>query len=454
MNHDKISELREKSIKKLLIEYSTPAIIAMTAMSLYNIVDNIFLGHGVGSIAISALAVAFPFMNLTGAFGSMIGVGGSSLLSIKLGRKEIKQANNILGNVLDLSLILSISISIITLIFLDQILVFFGASENTLPYAHDYMTIILYGNVVSHLFFSFNALLRAIGKPNLAMRTTITTVLANAILDPIFIFALDMGIQGAAIATIIAQVISMIWQLKIFTNKSNIINFHWGIYKLNFKLIKEILAIGASPFLMNAAACVIVIFINQSITKYGGDTGIGAYGIINKLVFIAAMIVMGYNQGMQPIAGYNYGAKLYNRVDQVLKLTIIYSTIVVCVMFLICMIFPEIMISIFTSDKELIQFGSHGLRLTIICLPLVGFQMVTSNFFQSINMAKKAIILSLSRQMLILLPLILILPPMWGADGVWLAQSLSDGFSSLIAGYMLWQFFRNTKKNKNNIIEV
>jgi len=448
MKDNKITELREKSIKKLLIEYSTPAIIAMTAMSLYNIVDNIFLGHGVGSIALSALAVAFPFMNLTAAFGAMIGIGGSSLLSIKLGRKEIKQANDILGNVLDLSLIISIAISIITIIFLDPILIFFGASANTLPYAHDYMIIILYGNVITHLFFSFNALLRSIGKPNLAMKTTITTVVANAVLDPIFIFVFDMGIQGAAIATVIAQVISMLWQLRIFTNKDNIIHFQWGIYKLNFKLIKEILSIGASPFLMNAAACVIVIFINQAITKYGGDTGIGAYGIINKLVFIAAMIVMGYNQGMQPIAGYNYGAKLYDRVEEVLKLTIIYSTIVVCTMFLICMIFPETMISIFTSDKKLIKLGAHGLRLTILCLPLIGFQMVTANFFQSINMATKAIILSLSRQMLILLPLILILPPLWGSDGVWLAQSLSDGLSSLIAGYMLWQFFR---KQKNRI---
>jgi len=448
MKDNKITELREKSIKKLLIEYSTPAIIAMTAMSLYNIVDNIFLGHGVGSIALSALAVSFPFMNLTAAFGAMIGIGGSSLLSIKLGRKEIKQANDILGNVLDLSLIISIAISIITIIFLDPILIFFGASANTLPYAHDYMIIILYGNVITHLFFSFNALLRSIGKPNLAMKTTITTVVANAVLDPIFIFAFDMGIQGAAIATVIAQVISMLWQLRIFTNKDNIIHFQSGIYKLNFKLIKEILSIGASPFLMNAAACVIVIFINQAITKYGGDTGIGAYGIINKLVFIAAMIVMGYNQGMQPIAGYNYGAKLYDRVEEVLKLTIIYSTIVVCTMFLICMVFPETMISIFTSDKKLIKLGSHGLRLTILCLPLIGFQMVIANFFQSIGMATKAIILSLSRQMLILLPLIIILPPLWGSDGVWLAQSFSDGLSSLIAGYMLWQFFSKQKKTK------
>ena len=437
--------LGTESIGKLLMQYAVPAIIAMTASSLYNMVDSIFIGHGVGTMALSALALTFPLMNLGAAFGALVGVGAATLISVKLGQKDYDTAQRVLGNVFVLNILLGLAFTVIVFPFLNPILYFFGGSDETVEYARQFMEIILLGNVVTHLYLGLNAVLRASGHPKQAMYATIATVAINTILAPIFIFMFDWGIRGAAIATVSAQVIALLWQLKQFNNANELLHFRRGIFRLKRKIVFDSLAIGMSPFLMNLAACLIVILINQGLKKYGGDLAIGACGIVNRLVFIVVMIVMGLNQGMQPIAGYNFGAKLYDRVNKVLKLTIIYATCVTTFGFLVGMLAPNLVVGIFTSDAELTELSATGLRITVMFFPIIGFQMVTSNFFQSIGMAGKAIFLSLTRQMLILLPCLLILPHFFGVAGVWYSMPVSDLLASLIALVMLVYQFRKFK---------
>ena len=436
------SALGTESIGKLLMQYAVPAIIAMTASSLYNMVDSIFIGHGVGTMAISGLALTFPLMNLAAAFGSLVGVGASTLISVKLGQRDYDTAQRVLGNVFVLNMVLGVAFTIIVMLFLDPILYFFGGSDQTVGYARDYMQIILLGNAVTHLYLGLNAVLRSSGHPQKAMYATIATVVINTILDPVFIYGFGWGIRGAAVATIVAQVISLTWQFKLFSNKDELLHFHRGIFRLKRKIVFDSLAIGMSPFLMNLAACFIVIIINQGLKKYGGDLAIGAFGIVNRLGFIVVMIVMGLNQGMQPIAGYNFGAKLYGRGNKVLRLTIIYATAVTTFGFLVGMLVPDLVVGIFTSDAELTELSVTGLRITVMFFPIIGFQMVTSNFFQSIGMAGKAIFLSLTRQMLILLPCLLVLPQFFGVAGVWYSMPVSDLLASLIALVMLVCQFR------------
>ena len=437
--------LGTESIGKLLMQYAVPAIIAMTASSLYNMVDSIFIGHGVGTKAISGLALTFPLMNLAAAFGSLVGVGASTLISVKLGQRDYDTAQRVLGNVFVLNILLGLAFTLVVMAFLDPILYFFGGSDQTVGYARDYMQIILLGNAVTHLYLGLNAVLRSSGHPQKAMYATIATVVINTVLDPVFIYGFGWGIRGAAIATIVAQVISLAWQFKLFSNKEELLHFHRGIFRLKRKIVFDSLAIGMSPFLMNLAACFIVILINQGLKEYGGDLAIGAFGIVNRLVFIVVMIVMGLNQGMQPIAGYNFGAKLYERVNKVLKLTIVYATVVTTFGFLVGMLVPDLVVGIFTSDAELIDISARGLRIVVMFFPIIGFQMVTSNFFQSIGMAGKAIFLSLTRQMLILLPCLLILPRFFGVAGVWYSMPVSDVLASLIALVMLVMQFRKFK---------
>ena len=437
--------LGTESIGKLLMQYAVPAIIAMTASSLYNMVDSIFIGHGVGTMALSALALTFPLMNLGAAFGALVGVGAATLISVKLGQKDYDTAQRVLGNVFVLNILLGLAFTVIVFPFLNPILYFFGGSDETVEYARQFMEIILLGNVVTHLYLGLNAVLRASGHPKQAMYATIATVAINTILAPIFIFMFDWGIRGAAIATVSAQVIALLWQLKQFNNANELLHFRRGIFRLKRKIVFDSLAIGMSPFLMNLAACLIVILINQGLKKYGGDLAIGAFGIVNRLVFIVVMIVMGLNQGMQPIAGYNFGAKLYDRVNNVLKLTIIYATCVTTFGFLVGMLAPNLVVGIFTSDAELTELSATGLRITVMFFLIIGFQMVTSNFFQSIGMAGKAIFLSLTRQMLILLPCLLILPHFFGVAGVWYSMPVSDLLASLIALVMLVYQFRKFK---------
>ncbi len=440
------TELGTERIGKLLMQYAIPAIIAMTASSLYNMVDSIFIGHGVGPLAISGLAITFPLMNLAAAFGSLVGVGASTLISVKLGQKDYTTAQHILGNVVSLNLLIGLLFTLVSLLFLDPILYFFGASDATLPYARDYMITILLGNVITHMYLGLNSVLRSAGHPQKAMAATILTVVINTLLDPLFIYTFHMGIRGAAIATVLAQVISLCWLIKIFCNKEELLHLKRGIYRLKMTLVENIIGIGLAPFFMNLASCFIVILINKGLKLYDGDLAIGAFGIVNRIVFLFVMIVMGLNQGMQPIAGYNFGAQHYHRVNQVMKYTVIAATLVTTTGFLVGELMPELAVSAFTTDAQLIQLSANGLQVVVLFFPIIGFQMVTSNFFQSIGMAKKAIILSLSRQVLILIPCLLILPLFWGVKGVWYSMPISDITASIIAGTMLYAQFKHFKQ--------
>lgn len=438
-------ELGTKPVGSLLMQYAIPAIVAMVASSLYNMVDSIFIGQGVGPMAISGLAITFPFMNLSGAIGACIGVGASTYLSVKLGQKDYSMAQRILGNSVILKIITGIIFGAICLLFLDPILRFFGASDNTLPYAHEYMVVILLGNVFTHLYFGMNALLRAASKPKQAMYATIFTVVLNTALDPIFIYTLNMGIRGAALATILSQITALCWQIKQFSNPHELLHFKRGIYKLDWSIIKNILAIGVSPLAMNTCSCIIVIFINTALVKYGGDMAVGAYGIANRIGFLFFMIVMGINQGMQPIAGYNYGAMHFDRMLKVLKLSMISATAIMAVGWLVGELMPYPCARLFTTDAELIEQAVKGIRLNMIAFPLIGSQAVITNFFQSIGKAKISIFLSLSRQMVFLLPLLVALPPMLGVDGVWYALPASDTVAFLVTWIIMIRYMHKFK---------
>lgn len=436
-NNKATLELGTKPIGRLLMQYAMPAIIAMTASSLYNMVDSIFIGQGVGPMAISGLALTFPFMNLGAAFGAAVGVGASTCISVKLGQKDYGTAQRILGNTVTLNVIVGLLFSVVSLLFLDDILYFFGASPRTIPYARDYMVIILLGNVFSHMYFGMNAVLRAAGKPRQAMYATMFTVVMNTLLDPLFIYVFDMGIQGAAFATILSQMMALTWQMKLFTDRRELLHLQRGTFGLDGRLVRNIIAIGMSPFLMNVCACIVVIFINKGLLAYGGDLAVGAYGIVNRVAFVFVMIVMGINQGMQPIAGYNYGAQRNDRLMRVLKLSMMAATAVTTTGFLIAEIFPRECARLFTSDDQLLDMSAHGMRIVMFSFPIIGYQMVVTNFFQSIGRASVSIFLSLSRQMLFLLPMLIILPPIMGADGVWLSMPVSDTVASVVTAIVM-----------------
>ncbi len=432
-------------ISKLLSQYAVPAIIAMTASSLYNIADSIFIGHGVGAYAISGLALTFPIMNLAAAFGSLVGAGAATLLSLKLGQRDYEAANKVLGNVLTLNLILGIVFTVVGLIFLDPVLYFFGASEHTITYARDFMQIILCGNVVTHMYLGLNAVLRSSGYPQIAMYTTLASVVINCVLNPLFIFGFGWGIRGSAFATVIAQVISLGYQVYRLSDKTRLIHFQKGIYALRANLVKEIMYIGMSPFLMNACSCLVVILINRGLKEHGGDLAIGAYGIINRIVFLFIMIIMGMNQGMQPIAGYNYGARQFRRVKDVTILTMKWGIGIATTGFLLGQFLPELIVRMFTSDRELIDLSVSGLRVVLAAFPLVGFQMVATNFFLSIGMSNKSIFLSLARQLIFLIPFLLILPHVLGTLGVWISMPLADCTAAIITFFVLMNQFRKMK---------
>ena len=430
-----VNDLGTAPVHKLLWKYALPAIIAMTATSLYNIVDSIYIGHGCGALALGALTVAKPFMDICAAFGSLVGVGASSLLAIYLGEKDYERANRVLGNVIVMNVILSAIVMVIGLIWLDPILFAFGASESTILYAHEYMEIILYGNILTHIYFGLNALLRSAGHPRFSMVATMVAVVINIILDPIFIFGLDMGVRGAALATVISQAVAVVWQITKFMDRNELVRFHRGIWRLNKHITFRALAIGMSPFLYNIAHCFVVIILNNQLKTYGGDLSIASYGVINRLTFVFAMMVMGLNQGMQPIAGYNYGAKHFDRVQKSFYLTCAYATGVMAVVFILGEFFPELMTRMFTHDADLITQTIRPMRIICSTMLIIGFQMVTGNLFTSVGKAGKAIFLSLTRQVIYLIPLALILPSFFAnpLDGVWWSIPVSDTLSAITA---------------------
>ncbi len=437
----KADELGTESIRSLLIKYALPGIIAMTASSLYNIVDSIFIGHGCGALALSGLTVAKPFMDICAAFGTLVGVGASTLVAIKLGEKDYNTAGRILGNVILLNTLLGALVMIIGLIWMDPILYAFGASEATIGYAREYMEIILAGNILTHIYFGLNSMLRSMGHPRTSMVATIVAVFINIVLDPILIFGMDMGVRGAALATVLSQAIAVIWQMTIFMNPKEIIHFHRGIWRLDATITKRALAIGLSPFLMNIAHCFVIIILNNQFKSYGGDMAIASYGVINRFVFVFAMIVMGLNQGMQPIVGYNYGARRYERMLRAFELTAICATLVMGCVFLLGEIVPRWMVLLFTHDEVLIEQTILPMRILASSMLLVGFQMVAGNFFTSIGMAGKSIFLSLTRQVLFLIPLALLMPLLFEPEpimGVWWSIPVSDTISALVAAVMIW----------------
>lgn len=444
-------ELGTKPVGKLLMQYSIPAIIAMTAASLYNMVDSIFIGQGVGPMAISGLAITFPFMNLTAAFGAAIGVGASTCISVKLGQRDYSSANRILGNTFTLNLIVGIAIGVICLLFLDPILRFFGASNQTIVYARDYMEVILAGNVFSHMYFGLNAVLRSASKPRHAMFATIFTVVINTLLDPIFIYTFQLGIRGAAYATILSQILALIWQMKLFNNKKELIRFTSGTYRLQKDLVRNIIGIGMSPFAMNVCACIVVIFINKGFVAYGGDLAVGAYGIDNRVAFFFIMITMGVTQGMQPIAGYNYGSQQLDRLMKVLRYSVYAGVAVMTTGFLVAMFLPELCVRMFTSDETLIAMAVRGIRIDMAAFPVVGYQMVVTNFFQSIGKAKISMFLSLSRQLLFLIPLLIVLPPQLGVDGVWLSLPVSDVIAAIVAAVMMFIYMKKFNRQHKEL---
>ena len=443
------TELGTKDVGRLLRQYAWPAIIAQIAMSLYNMVDSIYIGH-ISKDAISGLAATFPLMNLSTAFGTLVGAGAATMISILLGQKHYHMGNKVLGNVVSLNIIIGALFMGIALAFIDPILYFFGASATTLPFAKEYITIILAGNIVTHLYFGLNAAMRSSGSPKKAMMLTIFTVILNAVLDPIFIFGFDMGIAGAAWATVISQVVAMLIVLNHFNNQNRAIHFEKGIFRLNWNVAKKSLVIGTGPFLMNVAACIVTIFINIQLRRYAGsealgDDYIGAYGICNRIIFMFIMICMGLNQGMQPIAGYNYGARQYSRVKEVFWKTAKLGMLVTSICFLIGMIMPRIACGIFINaddGEKMLDIAERGLRLFTIMFPIVGLQMIGTNFFQSLGLVKKSIILSLSRQLLMLLPALYLLPMWIGTDGVWLSFPVSDLLSTILTVILLKRLFK------------
>jgi len=436
---NRTAELGTVPVHQLLWKYALPAIIAMTASSLYNIVDSIYIGHGCGALALGALTVAKPFMDICAAFGSLVGVGASSLLAIYLGEKDYERANRVLGNVIVMNIILSAIVMAVGLIWLDPILMAFGASEDTLLYAHEYMEIILYGNILTHIYFGLNAMLRSAGHPRFSMTATIVAVMVNIILDPIFIFGLDMGVRGAALATVISQAVAVVWQFTKFMDKNELVRFHRGIWRLNRHITTRALAIGMAPFLYNIAHCFVVIIINNQLKNSGGDMAIASYGVINRLTFVFAMMVMGLNQGMQPIAGYNYGARHYDRMLRSFYLTCLYATGVMAVVFVLGECFPRAVTEVFTHDEALIAMTVRPMRIICSTMLIIGFQMVTGNLFTSIGQAGKSIFLSLTRQVLYLIPLTLWLPTLFAdpVNGVWWSIPISDFLAALTAVVVL-----------------
>ena len=441
-------ELGTKPVGRLLWQYAAPAIVAMTASSLYNIIDRAFIGQIVGADAIAGLGITFPFMNLSAAFGAAVGVGASTCISVKLGQKDYKTAEELLGNTVTLNLIVGFLFMVICMLFLDSILRFFGASEVTLPYAREFMEVILLGNMITHMYFGMNAVLRAAGKPRHAMYATLFTVACNIVLVITFVWLFRWGIRGAAMATITSQTLALCWQLWIFSDKEEIIHLKSGIYKLKAVLVRNIIAIGISPFLMNVAACIIVIFMNNQLVRYGGDMDVASYSISNSIAMMFVMFVMGVNQGMQPIAGYNYGAENYDRLMKVLNISMMAATAIMLTGWLIAMFLPYYCARIFTTDQTLIELSIFAIRVNMLVFPVIGFQMVITNFFQCIGKVKISIFLSLSRQLLLLLPLLVVLPLIWGIDGVWAALPASDATAALMAAVVMISYMNKLKRKK------
>jgi putative MATE family efflux protein len=445
MSNDEITwRLENEKPGRLLLNYAVPAVVGTMVNALYNIVDRIYIGHGVGSIALSGLTLTFPVMMFLQAFGMLVAAGSAARVSIFLGRKQHDRAERVLGNALILTFILSLFTITVSMLYIKDMLIWFGGSENTTPYAIEYLNIVIPGNILSGLSFGFNSMMRASGYPKKAMFTMLIGAAMNIILDPIFIFVFDMGIRGAAIATVISMAVSAIFVMHHFVSKQSLVRFRKRNFKLDLRIIWQIVSIGISPFSMQLCGSLVNVTINNSLYKYGGDLAVGANGILISSAMLLVMFVIGLAQGMQPIVGFNFGAGHQNRVMATLRLVIIVATCVMGTGWVCSMFFPEMLVRGFTNDPELISIAANGIRLNFMLLIVVGSQIVISHFFQSIGSAWKTMLLSLSRQLIFLIPSVLMLSRLFGLNGVWIAGPVSDGLATITAWSFLYHYIKKT----------
>lgn len=447
MTHDNI--LQTESVGKLLLKFSIPAIVGMMVNALYNVVDRMYIGW-IGPLAMTGIGLNLPFMTLLMGFGMLIGIGAGANISIRLGQGRKDEAESVLGNAVSLLILTMTSVMLIGFVFKTPLLYLFGASPATIGYADQYITIILAGAVIQGLGFGINNIIRAEGNPQIAMYTMLIGAIVNIALDPLFIFTFNLGIRGAALATIISQFVSMVWVLHHFTSKNSQLKLHWNALKLKMPIVISILAIGISPFSMQVAASIVSILANNALRTTGGDLAIGAMTVINAIAIFFLMPIFGLNQGSQPIIGFNFGAKAYNRVKEALKLAIGAATLICLVGFVLTQFFTIYLIRIFNSDPELIRITMRGMRIFLSMLPLIGFQIISANYFQATGKASKAIFLSMLRQVLVLIPMLLLLPPLIGLDGVWFAGPIADFSASVVTALFLFREIKHLDQSHAN----
>jgi putative MATE family efflux protein len=452
MEHSK--QLGEEKVSKLLIKFSIPAITGMVVNALYNVVDRIFVGQGVGKNAIAGITIGFPLMIVMMAFGMLIGIGATSLVSIRLGEQKKTEAEQIIGNALSLLIGISVLLTVWGLVFIDPLLVAFGASKQVLPYAKDYFKIILFGGIFQGIGFGLNNCIRAEGNPKIAMFTMLIGAITNTILDPLFIYVFKMGIAGAAWATVISMTVSAVWVLYYYLSGQSSLKLYWANLRLRSEVVWKIFAIGSAPFAMQLAASGITLALNRSLVTYGGDLAISAMGIVNSILMLIVMPVFGINQGAQPIIGYNYGARQFDRVKKALKIAGVAATIITTFGFIMVELFPHAIIQLFNREKDLVDLGADALRKFLILLPIVGFQIVGANYFQAVGKPKQAMTLSLSRQVLFLLPALFFLPRFYGLQGIFWAGPLSDLLSSVVTGIWLFYELKHLDRRHQEVSQI
>ena len=445
------NRLGEYPVGKLLLEFSLPAIVAMIANALYNVVDSIFVGRGVGPLALTAVTIALPIMIVLMAFGMLIGIGATALISMKLGQQRRDEAEQILGTAFALAVVLGIVITVILLLVLDPLLKFLGATPAVFDYAKQFSTIILLGTTFQFISFGVNNVIRAEGNPMISMATMLFSAGVNIILNPLFIFVLHLGVKGSALATVSTQLMVSGYILYHFTAGHSNLKLYRKNFKIPAELLKKIISIGLSPFLLQLAASVTLFIFNNTLLNYGGVMAVAAMGVINRTTMMLLMPIFGINQGAQPIIGYNFGAKKYDRVKKTLRLAAFAATMVCVAGFIAVEVFSHQIIGLFNKDKDLIFIGTRGIRIFLIMLPMVGIQVVITNYFQSVGKASSAILLSLTRQVLLLIPLVLILPSFFGLDGIWIAGPTADFTSSMIAIIFLIREFRYLQNKHDQI---
>lgn len=445
-NTQRIEELGNAPTSRLLLKYSLPAVVGTVANALYNIIDSMVVGHAIDDPAVVAgMAVTFPVMNIVSALGMLVGIGACTRISIVMGQNNKRTAEIILGNCVQLTILFGLLYVLGFIFFLDPLLVLFGASPQSLPYAHEFLMWVLPGMVLMNLTYSYNNVMRASGYPAKAMYTNLIGSILNAILAPVFLFGFGWGVRGAAIATDISMAITATWVMSHFFNKNNVLHFTQGAFKMDWKLIKSVLYIGMAPFMINVANSGVNAVINTSLLEYGGDNAVAAVVVFNRYATVFIFIIIGICQGMQPIVGYNYGAKRYDRLFRTLRLAITVSVIVTCIGSL-ALFNPRPIAHLFMQDEAQILSAVGCLKITLLCFSLIGFQIVVTNFFQALGKAGRSLFLSLTRQVIFLIPLLFILPSYMGLKGIWVAFPISDAIAFVVAALVLWHEVAHIKK--------